>query len=196
MVGQDFDEKNLSDEKIVKLTLENQDNFVLIVNRYKLRLYSFVCRLTNASREDAEDMMQEIFLKIYLNLNGFDRAFKFSSWVYAIARNHVISVHRKTNARAEGCSSSIETFETGAFVAEFNIEQLVDNEITKRLIIKILEKLDSKYREVLILKYLEEKDYNEIADIIQKPPGTVGFLINKAKKEFKQELFRQNIKLK
>jgi RNA polymerase sigma-70 factor (ECF subfamily) len=55
--------------------------------------------------------------------------------------------------------------------------------------------LDDKYREVLVLKFLEEKNYQEISDIIKKPPGTVASTINKAKQEFRKELARQKITL-
>ena len=67
MINNDQVEK-MSDEDIVKLALQNQDYFLHIINRYQLRLFNFIRRITNASTEDAEDLLQEIFLKIYLKI--------------------------------------------------------------------------------------------------------------------------------
>ncbi|HOZ56447.1 MAG: ECF RNA polymerase sigma factor SigW [Parcubacteria group bacterium ADurb.Bin316] len=194
MINNDQVEK-MSDEDIVKLALQNQDYFLHIINRYQLRLFNFIRRITNASTEDAEDLLQEIFLKIYLNLNDFDRGLKFSSWAYAIARNQVISHHRKLQARAEGHTVALEDESVKQIAADFDIKNNIDLQCLRENIFKILDNLDDKYREVLVLKFLEEKSYQEISDIIKKPIGTVGSMMNKAKTEFQKELSRQKIKL-
>ena len=194
MINNDQVEK-MSDEDIVKLALQNQDYFLHIINRYQLRLFNFIRRITNASTEDAEDLLQEIFLKIYLNLNDFDRGLKFSSWAYAIARNQVISHHRKLQARAEGHTVALEDESVKQIAADFDIKNNIDLQCLRENVFKILDNLDDKYREVLVLKFLEEKSYQEISDIIKKPIGTVGSMMNKAKTEFQKELSRQKIKL-
>ena len=71
----------------------------------------------------------------------------------------------------------------------------VDNKILQKTINLVLNKINSKYRDVLVLKFLEEKSYQEISDILKKPLGTVASLMNKAKQEFKLELERQNFKI-
>lgn len=187
--------EKLSDEEIVRLTLKNQDYFLYIIDRYKERLFNFVRRITSVNTEDAEDLLQEIFLKVYLNLNDFDHDLKFSSWIYAIARNQVISNHRKLQARAEGHAIMIEDESVGEIAADFDIKNSIDLQYLRENIFKILDKLDEKYREILILKFLEEKSYQEISDIIRRPIGTVGSMMNKAKAEFKKELNKQDIKL-
>ena len=187
--------EKLSDEEIVKLTLDNQDYFLFIINRYKVKLLNFIGRITNVKAEDAEDLLQEIFLKIYLNLNDFDCSLKFSSWAYAIARHQVISSHRKLQARAEGHVIEMEDKNFQNLMSDFDVQKNVDAEFTKEKIMKILDNLDGKYREILILKFLEEKNYQEISDIIKRPVGTVGSMMNKAKKEFKKELKKQEVKL-
>jgi len=187
--------EQLSDEEIVKLALENQDNFVLIINRYKTKLFNYIRRITNVRDEDAEDLLQDVFLKVYLNLNDFDTDLKFSSWIYAVTRNQVISQHRRLNARAEGHSITLEDDSASKIMFNFNIENEIDNLYLKDNVAKILYSLAEKYREVLVLKFLEEKNYQEISDIIKKPMGTVGSLMNKAKSEFKRELIKQQIKI-
>jgi len=189
------DNQDISDEEIVALALANQDNFVLIINRYKGKLFNYIRRITNIRDEDAEDLLQEIFLKVYLNLNDFDSGLKFSSWIYAISRNQVISQHRRLSVRAEGHSVTLEDENASKIISNFNIEKELDNKYLKDNVAKILYALPEKYREVLVLKFLEEKNYQEISDIIKKPSGTVGSLMNKAKSEFKKELIKQQIKI-
>ncbi len=184
-----------SDEELVALTLKNQDNFALIISRYKNKLFNYIRRITSIRDEDAEDLLQEIFLKVYLNLNDFDTDLKFSSWIYAIAHNQVISQHRKLSVRAEGHSTTLEDDSARKLASNVNIEKEIDNIYLKDNVAKVLYSLPEKYREVLVLKFLEEKNYQEISDIIKKPVGTVGSLMNKAKGEFKKELTKQQIKI-
>ncbi len=189
------DKEKMTDEEIVILSLANQDNFSYLINRYKNKLFNYIKRLTNIRDEDAEDLLQEIFLKVYLNLNDFDSSLKFSSWIYAISRNQIISNHRKLQARVEGHSIPLDLEITRKIASGFNLEKELDGIYLKENITKVLDGLAEKYREVLILKFLEEKNYQEISDIIKKPTGTVASMINKAKKEFKNEITKQNIKI-
>jgi len=175
------------------LTIENQDNFLHLVDRYKGRLIGYVKRLTNASQEDAEDILQEVFVKVYVNLKGFDENLKFSSWIYRITHNQVISNHRKLKARPEGYLVTLENRSARNLTSDIDIVSGVDWQIMKNNIFRVLRALEPKYREVLILKFLKEKNYLEISEIINKPPGTVASTISKAKQEFKQEMSRQNI---
>ncbi len=185
--------QNLSDAELVSLTLENQDNFLYLVDRYKGKLMNYIRRLTNINDDDAEDILQDVFIKVYLNLNGFDTDLKFSSWIYRITHNQVISQHRKLKARPEGYAVNIEDKAALSLAADIDIEAGADLNIMKHNIAKVLGGLDQKYRDILILKFLEEKNYQEISDIIRKPAGTVASMINKAKSEFKKELVKQNI---
>jgi RNA polymerase sigma-70 factor (ECF subfamily) len=189
------DISKLTDIELVKLTLENQDNFVYLVDRYKGKLTSYIKRLTNASTEDSEDILQEVFIKVYLNLNAFNKNLKFSSWIYRITHNQVISGHRKLKARPEGYAINIDDQLAKSLVAEIDIKGQIDNKILQTVINSILDKLEVKYRDVLVLKFLEEKSYQEISDILKKPLGTVASLMNKAKQEFSLELKKQNIKI-
>jgi RNA polymerase sigma-70 factor (ECF subfamily) len=181
----------LSDVELVKLTLGDQENFLYLVNRYKDRLIHYVRRLTNANIEEAEDTMQEVFLKVYLNLNDFNPNLKFSSWIYRITHNQVISRHRKIKARPEGYSIDIEDQAARSLAADVDIIDATDLVIMKEQITAILSELPDKYREVLVLKFLEEKNYQEMSDIIKKPVGTVASTLNKAKQEFKKEMIKQ-----
>lgn len=185
----------ISDAELVKLTLENQANFLYLVDRYKGKLLNYIRRLTNVNAEDAEDILQDVFIKVYLNLNDFNEDLKFSSWIYRITHNQVISNFRKLKARPEGYAVDIDDQAAKNLAADIDIAAGVDWRILQQNIFKILNKLEEKYRRILILKFLEEKNYQEISDIIKKPPGTVASTINKAKQKFREELQRQKINL-
>lgn len=187
--------EKLSDEEIVDLTIKNQDFFIYLINRYKIKLGYYINRLTNIRPEDIEDLLQEIFLKIYLNLNDFDHSLKFSSWIYSITHNQIINNYRKIQARPEGHATAIDNDLIGRLASEFNITAEIDQNYLNKNVSKILEQLKQKYREILVLKFFAEKDYQEISDIIKKPIGTVGSMMNKAKQEFKKELEKQKIKI-
>ncbi|RJQ33575.1 RNA polymerase sigma factor [Candidatus Parcubacteria bacterium] len=186
--------ENLSDEEIVKLTLANQENFSYLINRYEFKLSRYIKRISGLNNEDIEDLLQDIFIKAYQNLNNFDQKLKFSSWIYRIAHNEVISQWRKRKARPENVYWEVDNI-LDNIVADFDISREIDRNFLKKNLENILEQIDIKYREVLVLKFIEEKNYQEISDILKKPMGTVATLINRAKKQFKQKLQEANINL-
>ena len=185
--------ENSKDEDLVLLTLDNQDYFAEIIKRYQVRLFNYIIRISGLSAEDAEDVLQDVFLKIYLNLNDFDNDQKFSSWAYAITHNQVISQFRKKKARPEGHAVHLADTAAKNLMIDFDLFKDLDLKRAKELINQILDKLDSKYREILVLKFLTEQSYQEISDIIKKPLGTVASMMNKAKEEFRNEAKKQNI---
>lgn len=76
-------------------------------------------------------------------------------------------------------------------VLDFNIEKEIDRKILREKIYRIMDALEGKYREILILKFFEDKDYKEISDILKMPLGTVASMMNRAKKKFREELQKQ-----
>lgn len=170
-----------TDNELVTMSLENQENFVYLVNRYEKKLLSYIIRISGVKYEDAQDVLQDAFVSMFLKLNSFDTGLKFSSWAYRIVHNQTISEFRKKKVRP------LQYFEENDLVRladSLYSDNSVDRKILKDEVKVILDKMDKKYREVLILKFLEEKDYNEISDILKKPVGTVGTLVNRAKKKF------------
>lgn len=186
--------ENLSDEELVKLTLADQEIFLHIIKRYETKLGYYIKRISGLGKEDIEDILQEVFIKAYQNLNNFDQGLKFSSWIYRIAHNEVISSWRKRKSRPENVIWDAEKVLEN-IVADFDISQDIDRDILSKNMEGIFSKMDMKYREVLVLKFIEDKNYQEISDILKKPMGTVATLINRAKKQFKQKLQESQIKL-
>jgi len=178
--------RKMTDSQLVKLTLENQEYFRCIVERYEEKLLRYVLRISSVSLEDTEDILQDVFISAYRNLNGFDVKLKFSSWIYRITHNRVISDWRKAKNSPIIFKNedSLELFNN--IVSEDNVfKQLVDND-NKIAVNEILNKLKKEYKIVLVLKFLEDKSYLEISDILKRPMGTVATLINRAKKQFRE----------
>lgn len=188
-----FDVQQKTDKELVTLALQDPDNFLHIMQRYEAQLLRYVMRTINASESDAEDILQEVFLKVYQNLNGFDQRLKFSSWIYRITYNHTISYYRKNKKHSVILSVEDNQIMMERLASDLDIQEQVDTKIVGERVATLLNKLDKKYRQVLILKYLEEKDYKEISDILRKPSGTVATLINRAKEKFKSILLANKI---
>ncbi len=189
------DGKDKTDEELVVLTLDNQSYFLHLIKRYEEKLLNYILRITNVSYEEAEDILQDVFLKVYENLRDFDSDLKFSSWIYRITHNQVISNYRKNKVRPQVAIFDLEEDVLEKLASDLDLAREMDARFFKKNINRVLGSLDSRCREILVLKYLEEKDYREISDIIKKPMGTVASLINRAKKEFREELEKQNIKI-
>lgn len=183
-----------TDEEIIELIIHNQSYFYIIIERYEKKLLNYIFRISDMPREEAEDILQDVFVKVYLYINDFNRNLKFSSWIYRITHNLVIDKVRKEKftikMNSEDKNKMIEKIKD-----DFNIENEVDNDLLKQNIDKIFSEMDKKYKDILELKYLEDKDYNEISDILSKPIGTVGTLINRAKKQFKEIAKNKNLNI-
>jgi len=185
---------NKTDEQIVVLTLKNQDYYLCLMKRYEAKLLNYILKISNINREDAEDILQEVFIKAYQNLNDFDLNFKFSNWIYSIAHNATISAFRKKKVRPQTVSWEDKDL-NNILESTLDVENTSLQKLTYKQILKIINRLPLKYKDVLILKFMEGKDYREISDILHKPMGTIATLINRAKKSLKQELKKEDIKL-
>ncbi|MDD3190121.1 MAG: RNA polymerase sigma factor [Candidatus Pacebacteria bacterium] len=183
-----------TDEELVKMALEDQDCFLHIIKRYERKLLSYIVRISGFSKEDAEDILQEVFIKTYINLNSFDDQLKFSSWIYRITHNEVINSHRRKKARPQ-CVLDLDNDFLANLASDMKTDKEVDENYLKKNIGEILGRLNEKHREVLILRFWEDKDYKEISDILKKPMGTVATLISRAKKSFQEELEKESVNL-
>lgn len=178
-----------TDEELVILTLKERDTYEYLMQRYETKVKRYIRRISGARREDAEDILQEVFLKAYKNLNDFDSRLKFSSWIYRIAHNETVSHLRKLNVR--------RTVQLDAHPAladmlrsDFDVEESIDKKYLKKHLHKIINALDGKYRVVLVLYYEEEKSYQEISDILRKPAATVATLLRRAKEKLKEQVLK------
>lgn len=123
---------------------------------------------------DATDIVQNAFIKAFMNLNGFDIEKKFSSWIYRIVHNEAVNILAKRK-------NELPILENMNFESEESIEDDLSKEETKEKVNKCLSHMPLKYAEPISLFFLEEKSYEEISDILRIPIGTVGTRINRAK---------------
>lgn len=180
--------RNKKDEEIIKIILKNPDLYSEIIFRYQEKITRYISRIAKISKEDTEDLTQDVFLSVYENLNSFDNDFSFSSWIYRIAHNRTINFWKKHERESTNINLEDNLFIVHQTFYENSIKndmELIEN---KELVEKILQRMSEKYKEVLVLKFLEEKDYREISDILQKPMGSIATLINRAKKQFQKEI--------
>ncbi len=174
----------LDDLQIVQRSLREVDYFSCLYERYEARLLKYIKSIAGMDDDEAEDVLQEAFIKIWKNLHAFDQRLKLSSWVYRIVHNEAISVLRKKHSYGKDARLAWDDA-TLAKVADEPLreaEQLDEN--YAKLIRETLEQLPLPYQEVLALRYMESMSYEEISDVLKIPEGTVAARINRAKKAF------------
>lgn len=180
------------DEEIVKLVLQEPDFFGCLIDRYEKRLFRYIKRVALLGKEDVEDVLQNVFLKVYSNLNDFDTSLSFSSWIYRIAHNESISLLRKNKNAPVIINGEEDDNFFDNIASDMDVREDLENADTSRAIRDTLQTMDQKYREILILRYLEQKDYNEISDILKISSGTVATHIHRAKTVLKKKLLATN----
>ncbi len=178
----------MSDAELAVQSLAHADYFSSIVERYEPKLSRYIRRRARVTNEDVQDILQEIFIRIYTHLNDFDQTLSFSSWVYRIAHNYIISWYRKHNVRNRDRIGDMETEDLYNIADVYDIEHMQWVHEMKGTIAVYLAELSDQYREIILLRFFEDKDYEEISDILQIPPGTVATRLRRAKNKLQELL--------
>ena len=169
-----------------------------IVQRFNRRIYNICYRFAGGG-EDAEDLTQEVFIKIYRTLASFDaEKASFNTWVTTVTRNLLVDHFRKTkNDRiTDSMDAPVGDQEEGQALSEkiedkgVTPDQLVQKQQTKQLVQEALQKLSPELREAVILRDLQDMDYREIAQVLKVPEGTVKSRINRGRTELARLLQR------
>lgn len=174
--------KGLDDREIVARSLEDLDYFACLYEKYESRLLSYIRQISFAGEDEAMDILQEAFIKIWRHLNDYDHTMRLSSWVYRIVRNETISHFRKMRSFGKNRTTDPETYYENWPVQTDDEEE---RELRSGLTHEVLGRMPLKYREVLVLKFFEKNSYSEISDILKIPEGTVAIRISRAKKIFR-----------
>jgi RNA polymerase sigma-70 factor (ECF subfamily) len=184
------DPSTQSDEEIAGEALRTPDAFGILMERYEVPLSRYIRRISSFSPDETEDVLQEAYVKAYRHLRNFDSKSKFSSWIYRIARNQTIDTARKRKTKA---TVSIEEHELGNFLrATTDLEGDLVRRDDLGQVEAAIRALPDTYRDALILRFLEEKSYEEIMDILHIPKGTVATLIRRGRALLMKNLKEKN----
>lgn len=194
-MGLCYNDHKMTDLELIQKALGNDiECFAELIKRYEAPLLRYILRISSFSEEEAEEILQEAFIKAWSNLNDFDQDIKFSSWIYRIVHNQTISEFRKAKSRAYDKKVDLENELFENLGSEIDLVKQTNTKLNQEILARALYNLKIKYREILVLRYLEEKSYDEISDIIKKPQGTVATMLNRAKKQLKEKLEKIDFK--
>jgi RNA polymerase sigma-70 factor (ECF subfamily) len=159
------------------------EKFGMLMQRYKQKLFRYGRKFLS-NPDNIEDIVQDIFIKTYQNIQSFDVSQRFSPWIYRIAHNTFINALKK-EVRNPLSFFDFDTIMAHPVYEDPDAEEKERKEM-KEHIEKGLDKLSPHYKEILILYYLEELKYKEIADILHIPVSTVGIRLKRAKDALKR----------
>lgn len=173
-----------SDEELARQIQNGQKElFSLLINRYEAKISRYAKKFLY-DKDDISDILQETFIKAYVNIKSFDVSRKFSPWVYRIAHNEFVNALRRKN------KNTLPFINLDTFLPYNLSGNKVDEENEHRDIKKMantcLDGLDLKYKEPIILFYFDGLSYIEIAEVLQIPVSTVGIRIRRAKEKMKK----------
>ncbi|MEI0739044.1 RNA polymerase sigma factor SigW [Paenibacillus sp. JTLBN-2024] len=180
------------ENRLTKLALKgDQRAFAEIVELYKDKIYHLAYRMLS-NRHEAEDIVQETFLRVYRNLDRYDQNQKFSTWIYRIATNLCIDRLRKKKPTysldaemndqegMDGYSmipSDNRTPESEALLSE-----------TQQIIYQAIDSLPAKYKSVMILRYLQDLSLQEISDVLGMPVTTIKTRVHRGREFLRKKL--------
>ncbi|MFA6274001.1 MAG: sigma-70 family RNA polymerase sigma factor [Candidatus Paceibacterota bacterium] len=166
---------NFDEDLIVLFQKGERESFKFLVDKYTSSIFNFSARLVG--RENASDIVQEVFLKVWKNLRKFDISkSSFKTWLFTITKNTITDFLRK---RKNINFSDLENFEDEiSFSETIPDEDLLPEEAFQKLqnvelLNNLLEKLPEHYKTILILHYQEEMTFDEIGKVLNKPLNTV-----------------------
>jgi RNA polymerase sigma-70 factor (ECF subfamily) len=181
----------LCDEELAESVKRGEKNaFGAIVERYEKKLLRYGNKFLSDG-EDVKDIVQDVFMSVYQNIRSFDGAQRFSPWVYRIAHNAFVNGLKKKSR------NPFVFLDFDALLAHTVYKDPAEDEREQKemrtMIDKGLNAIPQKYKEILILYYLEEIPYKEIADILKIPVGTVGIRLKRAKSALRNAYAKMNI---
>lgn len=186
-VNRQFSDKALKDFKLIDQAVIDGDEgaFAELMKRYKKPVYHMILKMVR-NVDDAEDLTIEAFAKAFRNLKRFKKDYTFSTWLFRIATNNAIDFIRKKKLDTYSLNTSF-TDDSGDSV---NID-VEDNELTPddaaikrqkvQLVRMFVDKLPAKYQRLVKLRYFDELSYEEIAETLDAPLGTVKAQLHRAR---------------
>jgi RNA polymerase sigma-70 factor, ECF subfamily len=166
-----------------------------LLGRYQRPVFSLIYRMVR-DREQAEDLAQETFVKVFNNIGRYDPRYKFSSWIFKIASNQTIDFLRKKEPATVSLDGSrhaetpeqVEATRITAESRDATPEEFVEAKELGAEIERAIGELRPDYRTAILLRHVEGRAYEEIAEIMEIPLGTVKTYIHRARSELRETL--------
>lgn len=186
----------LSDHELVALAQKgNEKAYRELLGRYQRPVFSLIYRMLR-DREQSEDLAQETFVRVFNNIDRYDPKYKFSSWIFKIATNLTIDHIRKKEVATVSIDGSryavtadeIEASTITVASGDENPEELLEAKELGESIEQAIGALRAEYRTAILLRHVEGREYQEIADIMSLPLGTVKTFIHRARHELREKL--------
>ncbi len=181
----------LTDQEVVQSVLAgDRDAFAALVERYQKGLVTYIYHMVH-HYEEALELTQEVFVKVYENLNRYDGQFKFSTWLYKIASNHTIDHLRRQHPPTTSLQQSQDNPDQPEIPLESATLSPQDAYHNKKLleeVQKAVDELPASYRELIILRHFNFRSYEEMAKITGLPVGTVKNRIFRARQILMERL--------
>lgn len=186
----------VDDKELVTRALEGDESaFRELLELFRRPVFSLVYRMIG-DREQAEDLAQESFVKAFNNLDSYNPNYRFSSWLFKIANNHAIDHLRRARLATVSIHGSphaanAEREEETRIVLESQDESPEQEMLALELgseIEEAIAQLRSDYRTAVILRHIENRPYEEIAEIMEVPIGTVKTFLHRARAELREAL--------
>lgn len=184
------------DQVLIRKSLRgDRKAFEELMRKYEKRIFGFVVRMVR-NEETAVDLTQDFFIKIYTVLDKYNFEYKFSTWAYRICYNLVIDHIRKHQAQVESLDD--DSVSPRDLLASENVNRedgfrALSRQETRDYVWRVVDGIPLKFRELILLRYIQDLKYEEIADITSLPVGTVKNRIFKAKEILKQEMEKDGL---
>jgi RNA polymerase sigma-70 factor (ECF subfamily) len=179
-----------SDAELIERCLRKDNaGWEIIVARYKRKVFHISYKFTGR-HDDAEDLTQEIFLKVFKSLEKFNRDADFSTWLSSVARNFCIDHYRASKREKEVLVEDLVAFDLAPASALSSPHRQLEDRDRRSFLRRGLDALPEKLREAVILRDLQGLSYQEMADRLHLPEGTVKSRINRGREELSRLLLR------
>jgi RNA polymerase sigma-70 factor, ECF subfamily len=188
-----LDLAELSDEDVMeRCAMGSEAAFRALVQRYRTRIMNLVCRFIN-DRDRAEEISQEVFLRVFRNRERYRKSGKFSTWIFTIAVNLTKNeIRSRVRHRGTFSLDAMEEESGGQGVSFPDSKPLPDEDLNAneigRKVAEALHKIPARYREAVVLRDVEGLSYEEVGQILRIPGGTVRSRINRARLMLKERL--------
>ena len=165
--------------------------FAEILSRYRSPIYNLCYRMTR-NAEDARDLGQEVFIKVFGLLDRFDENYAFSSWLFRIATNHCIDHLRRNRLRFLSLDGALgqdgEEYELQLPDTGPEPDQVLERKEALERLTEVIAELPPHYRAITLLRHDQQLSYEEIAEVLSLPLGTVKARIHRARQQIQQML--------